>query len=440
MAKSDLRVRVADETSAAFGGVGFHVFSHLHAGTTPELEAVLFRRWAELNPSFARLTHKWGWDLERVLPYLERLKATGTEVYLTTWNPRDVATDQEMKAYASDVVGMLEDLVRSRGFDNIKTYCMTNELSLNGWGKLREDLPKFKAYHAAIAAALRARDLPVGLLATDASPIKRWDTLEWAASNMDEMTAAYGGHHYINDFEPGDPGFYPWFLERATWGVGLARARGKPFIVGEFGARQHRGERYGYAKWDGCAHWDTPAEPLVGIQLAEATAAMINAGVYGLGYWTYADFPDNPRKRYANKWGVLRRSGGGISIRPHYYAYGLLTRFFRGPAKTVSVVCDDPLLRAAAVRQGGGESWSVLVVNARAERTAFTLTVESAGPDERVRKYLYDPAHVPDHVDGALPPPEWAREFGGAALDDDLPARSMAVYTTAFRAGAPTCG
>ncbi|MBN1674288.1 MAG: hypothetical protein JXR37_24780 [Kiritimatiellae bacterium] len=421
----------------SFGGIGFHVFCHLHPMSRRQVDEVFAKRWRELSPSFARATHNWGWNAEAVLPFFRLLRETGTELYLTTWNPRDTQTAEARTAYADEVAGLLESLVRGEGLANIRTYCMTNELSLGGWAKLRNDLPTFKDYHARIFDALRARGLDVGLLASDASPIRNWDTIEWAATHMDAITRAYGGHHYINDFEPDDETFYPWFLGEVTRGVAVAAGKGKPFIVGEFGARQHRGPRYGYDKWDGCAHWETALEPLVGIQLAEAAMAMLNAGVYAMGYWTFADFPDNEKKRYANKWGTFRWSGADHSTRPHYYAYGLLTKFFRGPAAVLQVGADDPRLRAAAVRHQAGRTWSAAIVNRNAARAAIRLTAEGLAPEAHVRKYVYDPAGIPACPCGDLQPPEAVLALRDGQLTDELRPGSLTVYTTAFTADAP---
>ena len=135
------------------------------------------------------------------------------------------------------MVDDLDFLVRAKGLSSIKYYCMTNELTLTEWGSMWKDLPRFKSYHQAIFDELKARKLDIGLLATDASPAGRWDTIEWAAKNMDDITAVYGGHHYIEEYAPDDEQFYPWFLGKMQWGAGLARQHGKGFIMGEFGGR-----------------------------------------------------------------------------------------------------------------------------------------------------------------------------------------------------------
>ena len=150
--------------------------------------------------------------------------------------------------------------IREKGATNIKTYCMTNELSLGQWGNLINDLPKFKDYHAELFRAFRERDIEIRLLATDASPVERWNSIEWAAENMDDVTGVYGGHHYVNNYDLEDPEFYPWFFGKLKWAAGVARAKGKNFILGEFGCKQDGRTVHGIHR-DTCAYWDTPREP-----------------------------------------------------------------------------------------------------------------------------------------------------------------------------------
>ena len=84
---------------------------------------------------------------------------------------------------------------------------------------------------------------------------------------------------------------------------------------------------------DVCIYFDTPQEPLVTLQLAEAVIAAMNAGVYALGYWTFMDVPDNYAPSYLNKWGLFRCSGSDRSTRAPDDGYALLTRYFRGPGR-----------------------------------------------------------------------------------------------------------
>ncbi len=427
-------IHVGDVVQPRFGGVGFHVFDHAFPTTKAHLDQVIIKRWRELNPSFARLNDNWDWDQatrDRLGDYLLRMKETGTEVYLTTWNPKDTPEGPERVAYAKRVVDNLEYLVRARGATNLKSYCMTNELSMKTWGALRGDLPKFRAYHQRIVDELRARKLEIQHLATDASPVEWWDTIEWATQNMDAITGIYGGHHYFNNQPPDDERFYPWFLGRMHWGVGLARSVKKDFILGEFGCRQD-GRTVDGVKLDVCVYWGTPLEPLVGIQLAEAALAGLNAGAYALGYWTFCDLPDTRSRTYGKRWGLFKWSGTDYSTRAPYYAYGLLTKFFRGPATVFRVETSDPRLRAAAVRHHERNSWSILVVNRNQSDVPVAVALYGSPLSAVFRKYVYDPRNVPQNPFGDLQPPAGAIAMKDGRLADTVAAGTLAVYTTAY--------
>lgn len=427
-------VRTGDVVQARFGGVGFHAFHHAFPATPDDLNNVIYKRWRELNPSFVRMNHDYTWDhakLDEVAYHILQMKRTGTEVYLTTWNPPVVHTDAERAAYAKHVADSLEYLVRTKGCTNIHYYCMTNELSLGRWGALAGDLPTFKAYHQALFDEFKARRLNIGLLATDASPVGMWNTIEWAAKNMDGITAIYGGHHYINEHTLDDERFYPWFYERTHWATGLARAHGKQFVLGEFGAKQD-GRTINGMLMDACVYWNSPQEPLVPIQIADAVIAAMNAGVYAMGYWTYMDFPDNPQSGYANKWGLFKCSGDDRSTRSIYYAYGLLTRYFRGPATIYAVNVNDPRLRVAAARNLDTGAWSFAVLNRNKEAAPLQLNIDGMPVQAAFRKYVYDPAHVPQNPFGDLQAPAAKVAMRAGRLSDTVAAGTLAVYTTGY--------
>ncbi|HEY3322723.1 MAG TPA: carbohydrate binding domain-containing protein [Planctomycetota bacterium] len=425
-----------------FGGVGFHCSEHEHTFSQEHFDQVLAKRWRELRPSFARLGDNCDWKGERrdiQANYIRMMKDVGTEVYVTTWNPKDVPEGPERKAYAKSVVDYLEYLVRTKGCTNIKYYCMTNELSMKQWGAMNKDLPKFKSYHQCFYDELNARKLDIKLLATDASPVGCWPSIEWASKNMDEITGVYGGHHYINDYQLEDVRFYGWFLQQAKWGAGLARAKGKNFILGEFGSKQDNSVVNG-VKQDRCIWYETPQEPLAALQVCEAGIAAINGGVYALGYWTFADYPDEYSRGYINKWGAFRWSKTDHSTRAVYYSYGLLTRFFRGPATTLSVSSSDPLLRVAAVQHHGAKTISVAVINrynAPAEVKVGVVPASlpagtEAGTTLKLRKYVYETAHVPQHPFGDMQAPAGQIEMKDGAFSDNVAPLSLSVYTSEY--------
>jgi hypothetical protein len=430
------RVTVHTEAPAQprFAGVGFHVFDHVFPASETELDTVIWKRWRELNPSFARLNSKDNWTREQqdgVARWLLELKRGGTELYLATWDPQQVKPGAERAAYARRVVDMLEYLQRTKGCDNLRWYCLTNELTLGQWGSLYRDLDTFRDYHRELHAALRERGLPIGLLATDASPVGYWDSLAWAARQMDDITAIYGGHEYFTTYAPDNEFFHDWFAERLSWAVGVARAKGKEFLLGEFGSKQD-GRTLNGVKQDVCAYWNTPLEPLVPLQLAETVIAALNSGVYALAYWTFMDFPDNYSRTYVNKWGAFKRSGHDYSTRPHYYAYGLLTKFCRGPATAWRVTTDDPWLRAAALSHRAPGSHTLVVVNRGRSAAPLQVDLGTLVVDQPFRKYVYDPARVPTSRFGDLQPPVGTVAARDGRLTDRVDSGCLAVYTTAY--------
>ena len=58
----------------------------------------------------------------------------GATIYLTGHCVR-YETDEELTAYASNVADRLEYLIYEKGLSNVKIYCMSNELSLDDWGR-----------------------------------------------------------------------------------------------------------------------------------------------------------------------------------------------------------------------------------------------------------------------------------------------------------------
>lgn len=422
-----------------FGGVGFHAFHHVHPINKAVWNEVVYKRWRELRPSFVRLNHSNRWtkdQLDTVALHLAEYKRTGTEVYFATWDPQDCNDDSTRAAYAKKVVDNLEYFARTCQFDNIRYYCMSNELSLRGWAALRNDLPKFKAYHQAIYNELTKRKLGIKLLATDASPVNYWNTIEWAMNNMDDITGAYGGHHYFNNHTPSDTSCFRWFYDKTSEMTRLSNLKGKPFIIGEFGAKQD-GRVINGIKNDACIYWDTPDEPMVGIQVPEVMMAAMNAGVYAMGYWTFMDFPDpKPGDTYQNKWGIFKWSKNDFSTRAPYYSIGLMTKYFGSGAIIYKVKSNDPLVRVTAVKHPLRNTWSVAVINRHSNPVDISINIP--GENITLRKYVYNPYKVPFNQFGDLQPPTGKVSCSKGIVSDKLESMSLSVYTSNFDSQAPS--
>ena len=417
-----------------FGGVGFHVFDHVHNGPQWHYEQIFAKRWRELNPSFVRINDDPTWDFEKidqVSKYLEVMKGTNTEMYFTSWNTSAIRDAKSEIDYVKKEVDNLGYWKNKLGFSNINYYCMANELSVDKWASMVNDLEYFKKIHKLFYDEINARNLGISLLASDASPFSYWHTIEWAANNMDDITGVYGGHHYINDKDLFDNSFYKYFYEKIKWGTDIARSKNKKFIVGEFGAKQNS-NIIDSVNHDCNMYNNLPLENYMGIQVAEAITAMINAGVYGCGYWTFADFPSKYRSTYLNKWGLYRWEADNHTTKPSYYCIGLLTKFFRGPSEAYEIVSSDSLIRIAAVKNKENGSVSVVVISRNELPTKVKILMGELAGEKSYRKYLYNPEDVPFNYFGDLQDPCGKIAPKNSTLQDVIPSHSMIVYTTCY--------
>ena len=422
-----------------FGGVGFHVFDHVHKGSDWHYEQIFAKRWRELNPSFARINDDPTWSfskLDSISKYLEVMKGTNTELYFTSWNADEIKKYKNEKDYVKKETDNLEYMKRKKGFENINYYCMTNELSLEEWASMVKDLEYFKRIQGLFYDEFKARNLDISLLSTDASPIEYWHTIQWASENMDDITGVYGGHHYINNYDLFDNSFYSFFLDKMKWGSGIAKSKSKKFIVGEFGAKQNS-NTIDSVRHDACMYNNMPLENYLGIQIAEAIIAMINGGVYGCGYWTFADFPSAYSTNYINKWGLFRWEVDNYTTKPSYYCIGLMTKFFRGPAEAFEVVSADSLIRIAAVRNTETGSMSIAVINRNENTRLLDLKLNTPEKGKAFRKYVYDPENVPFNYFGDLQSFTKVLTPGKNGINDTIPAQSLVVYTTVYDDNAP---
>ncbi|MBR9998522.1 MAG: hypothetical protein KFF73_06095 [Cyclobacteriaceae bacterium] len=423
-----------------FGGVGFHVIFHTRKPSKWHYEQVFAKRWRELNPSFARVNDNPEWtraDLDQMSEYLDMMKNTNTEIYLTSFGVQSIHDYKTEGDYVKKEVDNMEYLIRDKGFENIRYYCMTNELSLDFWASMvkNNELDRFKRIHQLFYDELDKRELPVKLLATDASPFEYWHTIEWAAENMDNITGVYGGHHYINSYHLDDLTFYGFFLDKMKWGADLARSKNKKFIMGEFGPKQ--GSFFiDSVYYDGMIYNNVPQEPYVGIQLSEAIIAQINGGIYASSYWTFSDIPGIPPSQEfgyrVNKWGVFKWYFDDHTTKPNYYAVGLLTRFFRGPAEVYQVNTSDTLLRVCAIKNLENGSHSVAIVNRNREPRYVKFEMNATSEEKPFRKYIYDPEDVPFNYFGDMQGPSKKVFLKDRAFSDSIPAYSLVVYTTFY--------
>lgn len=451
-----------------FGGLGFHNTEALLYPVTEQehFRQILCKCYREMAPGFMRTFGGYDdWSKESMDAFYEYYsqmqKVTDTPIYLAGGRGKLHFSEEEMEAYCRRVADNLMYLKKEKGMKHLRYYCFSNEMSQVVWGALLKDLPLFKRYHEMLYRAFQNRDLDIGLLATDASEYKGWETIDWAIGNMNKITEDYCAHIYERHHGLDDLAFYDFFYEKCNEMVKKTLAAdGKRFILGEFGVQKPEHLLYGNgAVVDACHYFNDPAEcAKSGIMLAEMVFSAINAGVFALAFWSYADLPDpyscaySEKEGYAkawgecekyiaggttdvryNKWGMLRwEDNGDYSAREIYWCLAPMVKLFKRNAKVLEILAEDPLLRTCGVINRDG-SVSVGIVNRHTDPCPITL--DSALFHQNIRVYEYDCLHVPvnDFAD--------IQDFTVLNKDDPaitLPPLSVTFFTTDYKEKAKT--
>ncbi|WMJ22082.1 hypothetical protein RBG61_08720 [Paludicola sp. MB14-C6] len=423
---------------ARFCGAGFH---NSEAGlyrkmSDRQFNEVVGKIYRELSPGFTRM---WGgapnWTKEEMDDFAEYCEKThipaNTSIYLTGHTTRH-QTQQEKEEYARNVADKLDYLINEKGIKNIEFYCMSNELSIEDWGNIFFELPVFKDYHTYLYREFKRRNLPVKLLATDASPYERWESIDWAISNgMVPISEIFGGHHYVNDFEPQDLDFYKVFYKNVKKTVKKLLPYERRFILGEFGLAQDMNNVNG-VKMDVCKYFYDGQEAYSALMITEMALAAINAGVYACALWTFTDYP-NPKGtdfRY-NKWGLTKWDGDDYSPRDWLYCYGLIAKYFNKDSKPLTIETEDYYLRCGGVSNDDG-SFSIAIVNRHEESTDITVSLKALSTNQPMRKYVYDSANVPRNKFGDM---QSYTELISVTEDTaciQVPANSVTLLTTDY--------
>lgn len=413
-----------------FGGAGFHNndATMYHIIDEEHFNQYICKCYREISPGFMRTFA--GFDdwtkeaMDEFADYYEKMqKWTDTPMYLTPGAGKKHFSDEEIAKYCENVAERLAYLYYEKDVKHIRYYCFSNEMSCSMWGVLLKDLPLFKKYHENLYAAFQKYNLPVGLLATDASGYEAWKTVDWAIENMADVSEDFCVHIYERDYDIYNLDFYNFFYDKCSEYVEKSiRAFGKRLILGEIGIQKTQNQ-LSFNKnvvLDMNRYFDDKSEEAYcALMLAEMAFAAINAGVFAVCWWTFVDHPapyscayssgdDEYAKKWGeaerffsttadtkyNKWGVLKWDDDNADYTPrsHYWGLSLLAKFFRKNSSVLEIENEDKNLRICAVRNRD-KSVTVGIVNRNKNDTKITLCSDLF--EKEVRVYEYDPKNVP---------------------------------------------
>lgn len=414
-----------------FGGAGFHNndATMYHIIEDEHFNQYICKCYREMSPGFMRTFSGFSdWTKEAMdefADYYEKMqKHTDTPMYLTPGMGKAHFSDEEIKQYCEDVAERLDYLYNVKNVKHIRYYCFSNELSCSMFGVLLKNLPLFQKYHEGLFSAFQKRKLPIGLLATDATDYKHWDTVDYAIQNMAAITEDFCVHIYERKYDIYDLDFYDFFTEKCRDIVEKSiKCFGKRVILGEVGVQRPDGGQLTFNKGviiDTCRYFgDKRDEAYCGLMLTEMAFAAINCGVFALAYWSYVDHPDpyscaysSGQDEYARKWGEAERffsttadskynkwgflkwddENGDYTPRSHFWCIGLLIKFFKRNSKVLDIESPDTNVRACGILNRDG-SVTVGFVNRNTTETEISLSTELFKKDVRV--YEYDSNNVP---------------------------------------------
>ncbi len=440
-----------------FGGIGFH---NSEATMTPMMSEKfknerVIKTFREISPTFSRVFAgyaDWTRDaMDRFADYYdEAFRKAGTLIYMVPGRMPMFTSDFDLEDYCERTASNLDYLINERKCTKIRYFCVTNELSVgNTYAYLANDLDLFAKLHDGLYRAFSRRGLDVGLLATDCSGEANFSQIDWAIEHMDESTADYCTHLYLQKYQPCDLESYDYCKNLFADIVKKAQSKQKRFILGEYGIKKRGWFTNDFPMMNDVSYnVDCPEEDgLFALALAEMSLAVINSGTFAGVYWTMFDYPDpfiredgdTPEEKA--RYDVARFSGHGMQIRynkngfvkwcdeegdyssrGHLYTMGYIAKLFKKGSRVLVCESDDELIRAAAVTNGDG-SVSICIINRSSDQKSIKITLEHKC-DKPMRRYDFVVDDVPFNEFNDLQP---YSELVECTSDFEISVKSLSV-------------
>ena len=398
--------------------------------------------WAAGNNGIAG---PFDWDspkMKAFYKWLGEMKKLGVDVALqAAWGfPKDTYLgrkkadpERDSPEYAEWVSESLRQIVKERGFENVRYLVMMTEPTTSPWGKPPEGW-KLWPYYVKVVRGVHEKMLKdntrnlVRFVGPNNHAVGSFEQLRLAetATELKDVIDIYGAHTYLMP----DKGYKNWraFMERIQQVVAKAP---KPIWLDEYNVARN---------------WldHVRDKPEHGTYLAEVVAASLDAGVQTSLLWLLFDqmYPAPANKATNNnsfhngvhRWGTTRWPHDTLedpkNPYPAWYAFSMLSKYLGGGKGTkVYESRGQQRLRINAVQQKNGP-WSFLVVNSNTVAKKFTIQLSRA-LGRTLQRHLYDPAKVKPTEAAAIPGVDKTFENVSDTLTDTLPAGAVAIYVGA---------
>jgi hypothetical protein len=365
--------------------------------------------------------------LERILQHCQ---SNDVDVYFSMmwqdvdWNAhpgvsRLQSAPRSVEDFAESYSALLERLIQAKGYSCIRWVTVSNEPGFpSGWwnGPDRQPASITPAIHAVRAALDRKCLQDVAVCGPDSHSLRMGQF-----DPQDPAAGALGIHDY-NGAVP---------LEMYREGVRIARERGIPFFVAEFG-RFFMGEFEGEKMAMGGPRSEAPKSYEAQLLNAEKVLVGLNEGVDGFNRWSFTNRGD-----LDGQWQLVRTWNPNLwdyykEVKPEpvpYYCFGILSRFTAKHSSVLATACDDPDIVATTLRSPLGET-TILILNKSGQERNVAIELAGLTAPLEFCRYGVTKAGVEAASFALTPQATVAASPAQSRMDILLPLSSITAFTT----------
>lgn len=420
----------------------------------------MFKRLDFMKPQLMRVVIAAGWkyaagggyDPEKYSEGLDKILQYCTDNNITVmfgdWGGGMVDSNQFTidESKLRDAAKYVDYLINTKGFTCIKYYNLVNEPN-GDWSSTNGDYDLWKKAVNFFYTELETLNL-TSKLSMVGPDIAIWgtDLTSWvsnSAVDMDDKIGLYDIHTYPGQKTVRD-GDYSQIIKAYIDKV----PAGKKMVMGELGFK------YDSARDKDLFDEDIKrkqADPYAsnedgnmfvkdffyGIDMADATMQVVNAGYSGLVVWMLDDAMHNTRGdsgKDLKTWGFWNILGeelfGGAKeeeIRPWFYTSSLLSRYMQTGAKVLTVdVPNKRGLKAIAVEKDG--KYMIAVLNSGYPSYDVSLKLDNQGLTN-VKKFIYSDELRPTDSDGLPVAQEENIDIPAEGLSFEIEGQSLLLFT-----------
>ncbi|WP_300433974.1 cellulase family glycosylhydrolase [Christiangramia sp.] len=370
------------------------------------------------------------------------------KVHDTNLNMQNAFSGATDPKWISIIADHLEHLIKEKGYQCIKYYNLVNEP--NGyWSSIDGNWKEWKEAVKMLDSAIASRDLnQVKLMGPDSTPYNNdksiYKGVEWAEQavmQLNDVLGAYDVHDYPTQEKVRSGEFQEMYSEMIAFADSVAH---KPFVLGEVGFEKYVEPNISRYKADPYASPDSQMRIYdydYGVDMADVMAQALNAGFDGVIAWGLDDAMhtngDTGDKTQLKRWGMWNILGEELTgdksdedIRPWFYTWALMTRYFKGDMDIIGSNGKLPeLVRFVAGKSSKGDI-TFSVINNSEKDIELPVDVNSFNADgKRFNKYLYSESKRPVDSSG-FPIPEKDNIMLKENFKLKLPSKSVVLYTT----------